>query len=121
MVSITGDDIKRNFDDRNSNAKYFQDSSLKRLISFFSIENAFTILTVERFSVMILNIPPICLVFLLAFLLMLFPMVCMTNWENGIMTKATSINFELMMNNRIVNARILIGSTIIFWNVVPID
>ena len=32
IVSIIGDDINRNFDERTSNAKYFQDSLLKRKI-----------------------------------------------------------------------------------------
>ena len=74
IVSIIGEEVKRNFAERNNNPKYFQDSLLNRSISWASIANAFTILIEVRFSVIMLNIPPICFVFRLALRLMLFPM-----------------------------------------------
>ena len=74
IVSIIGEEVKRNFAERNNNPKYFQDSLLNRSISWASIANAFTILVEVRFSVIMLNIPPICFVFRLALRLMLFPM-----------------------------------------------
>ena len=74
--SIIGDDIKRNFDDLNRRLKYFHDSLLKRSFSFSPIAKALIILIEVNVSVIILNIPPICFVFLLALRLILLPIVC---------------------------------------------
>tara|TARA_B000000609_G_C24044677_1_gene277871 strand:+ start:37 stop:399 length:363 start_codon:yes stop_codon:yes gene_type:complete len=79
IVSMMGEDIRRNFDDLNNRLKYSQDSLLKRLDSYFSTANAFNILIDEKFSVIMLKIPPICLVFRLAFLLILLPIMWITN------------------------------------------
>ena len=79
IVSIMGDEVNLNFAERKRRPKYFQDSLLNLLISWSSIAKAFTILVEERFSVIILKIPPICLVLRLALRLILLPIYCITN------------------------------------------